>query len=87
MPWSSLAGSFTATSYRRSTFTETEIERTAGAALARSTAAAQRLGYLLEDAGRPVPASLAGLRPLRAVRLRPKHKTKGPYSIRWRVYG
>lgn len=69
------------------TFTETEIERTAAAALARSTAAAQRLGYLLEDAGRPVPASLGGLRPLRAVRLRPKHNTKGPYSTRWRVYG
>ena len=69
------------------TFTETEIERTAAAALARSTAAAQRLGYLLEDAGRSVPASLGGLRPLRAVRLRPKHNTKGPYSTRWRVYG
>jgi predicted transcriptional regulator of viral defense system len=69
------------------TFTETEIERTAAAALARSTAAAQRLGYLLEDAGRLVPASLGGLRPLRAVRLRPKHNTKGPYSTRWRVYG
>jgi predicted transcriptional regulator of viral defense system len=69
------------------TFTETEIERTAATILARSTAAAQRLGYLLEDAGRPVPTSLGGLRPLRAVRLRPKHKTKGPYSTRWRVYG
>ena len=68
-------------------FTETEIERTAASVLARSTAAAQRLGYLLEDADRPLPASLAGLRPLRAVRLRPKHKTKGPYSTRWRVYG
>ncbi len=69
------------------TFTEDELERTAASALARSTAAAQRLGYLLEDAGRPVTASLAGLRPVRAVRLRPGHKTKGPYSTRWRVYG
>jgi len=68
-------------------FTESELERTAASALARSTAAAQRLGYLLEDAGRPVTTSLAGLLPVRAVRLRPGHKTKGPYSTRWRVYG
>ncbi len=69
------------------TFSEEEIERTAAAASARSTAAAQRLGYLLEDAGRPVTGSLASLRPVRAVRLRPGHKTGGLYSTRWRVYG
>ena len=68
-------------------FSEEEIERTAAAASARSTAAAQRLGYLLEDAGRPATGSLASLRPVRAVRLRPGPKTKGPYSTRWRVYG
>lgn len=68
-------------------FSEDEIERTASAALARSTAAAQRLGYLLEDAGRSVKGSLASLRPIRAVRLRPANKTRGPYSTRWRVYG
>jgi predicted transcriptional regulator of viral defense system len=68
-------------------FSEEEIERTAAAASARSTAAAQRLGYLLEDAGRPVTGSLTSLRPVSAVRLRPGQKTKGPYSTRWRVYG
>jgi predicted transcriptional regulator of viral defense system len=68
-------------------FSEEEIERTAAAASARSTAAAQRLGYLLEDAGRPMTGSLTSLRPVSAVRLRPGQKTKGPYSTRWRVYG
>ena|SRR5487761_14097 len=68
-------------------FADDEIERTAVAALARSIAAAQRLGYLLEDANHSVPDSLASLRPIRAVRLRPGQKTKGPYSTRWRVYG
>lgn len=68
-------------------FSEEEIERTARGALSRSTAAAQRLGYLLEDAGRPITSSLASLRPARAVRLRPGQKTNGPYSTRWRVYG
>ena len=68
-------------------FSEEEIERIAVAASGRSTAAAQRLGYLLEDAGRKVPGSLASLRPVRAVRLRPGHKSTGPYSTRWRVYG
>ncbi len=68
-------------------FSEEEIERTAAAASARSPAAAQRLGYLLEDASRPVTGSLTSLRPVRAVRLRPGQKTKGPYSTRWRVYG
>jgi predicted transcriptional regulator of viral defense system len=68
-------------------FTIDEIERTASAAMARSTAAAQRLGYLLEDAGRPVADSLTSLRPVRAVRLRPGQRTAGPYSTRWRVYG
>ena len=68
-------------------FSEDEIERTASAALTRSTAAAQRLGYLLEDAGREVKGSLASLRAIRAVRLRPANKSRGPYSTRWRVYG
>lgn len=68
-------------------FTADELEKAAASALARSTAAAQRLGYLLEDAGHPAPGSLASLRPVRAVRLRSGQKTKGPYSTRWRVYG
>jgi predicted transcriptional regulator of viral defense system len=66
---------------------EDEVARTTTGVLGRTTAAAQRLGYLLEEAGRPVPASLAGLRPVRAVRLRPQTHPRGPYSSRWRVYG
>ncbi len=68
-------------------FADDELERTAVGALARSTAAGQRLGYLLEEAGRRPPKLLAELRPLRAVRLRPKDTRRGPYSTRWRVYG
>jgi predicted transcriptional regulator of viral defense system len=64
-----------------------ELKRAATLAKGRSTAAAQRLGYLLEDAGRETPASLVDLRPSRAIRLRPLLKRKGPYSTRWRVYG
>ncbi len=68
-------------------FTEDELQRTASGALARTTAAAQRLGYLLEEARRPLPSALASLRPVRAVRLRPQNRSRGPYSTRWRVYG
>jgi predicted transcriptional regulator of viral defense system len=67
--------------------TEAEVARAASGALDRTTAAAQRLGYLLEEAGRPLPAFLAELRPVRAVRLRPQKHARGPYSSRWRVYG
>ena len=68
-------------------FADDELERTAVGALARSTAAGQRLGYLLEEAGRPPPKLLADLRPLRSVNLRPGDARCGPYSTRWRVYG
>lgn len=68
-------------------FTDAEVARTASGVLDRTTAAAQRLGYLLEQAARPVPTSLAKLRPVRAVRLRPQKHARGPYSSRWRVYG
>ncbi len=64
-----------------------ELERTADRAVARSTAAGQRLGYLVEDTGRDLPGALASLRPVRAVRLRPGKPSRGPYSTRWRVYG
>ncbi len=67
-------------------FSEDELERTARGALARSTAAAQRLGYLIEDAGAPVPPSLVKLQPKSAVELRP-HQRHGTFSTRWRVYG
>jgi predicted transcriptional regulator of viral defense system len=68
-------------------FSDDEAERTAAGALARSTAAAQRLGYLLEEAKRTLPSKLADLRPVRAVYLRPQKRARGPYSTRWRVYG
>jgi len=68
-------------------FTAEELQRTATGAMARSTAAAQRLGYLLEDAGGPLPQALSEVLPVRAVRLQPGRKGKGPYSTRWRVYG
>lgn len=68
-------------------FTDVEVARTTDGVLSRTTAAAQRLGYLLEEAGRPLPPSLAELRPVRAVRLRPQKRARGPYSTRWRVYG
>jgi len=68
-------------------FADDELERTAVGALARSTAAGQRLGYLLEEAGRQAPKVLVELRPVRSVRLRPGDTRRGPYSTRWRVYG
>ncbi|MGA3058703.1 MAG: type IV toxin-antitoxin system AbiEi family antitoxin [Candidatus Limnocylindrales bacterium] len=68
-------------------FSDDEIARTAAGAMARTTAAAQRLGYLLEEAGKALPPALANLRPVRAVRLRPQRSGRGPYSTRWRVYG
>lgn len=64
-----------------------EVERTGAGTLTRTTAAAQRLGYLLEEAGKALPSGLANLRPVRAVRLRPHNRSRGPYSTRWRVYG
>lgn len=68
-------------------FSEVELTRTADRARARSTAAAQRLGYLMEETGRELPPVLRSLRPVRAVRLRPGQASSAPYSSRWRVYG
>lgn len=67
-------------------FGDDDLTETAEGALDRSTAAAQRLGYLLNEAGREAPAALAALRPTFAVNLRPGRQ-RGPYSTRWRVYG
>jgi hypothetical protein len=67
-------------------FDDDELAKTAERALDRSTAAAQRLGYFLDEAGRESPPALAALRPTFAVNLRPGHR-RGPYSTRWRVYG
>ncbi len=63
-----------------------DLARVADGALGRSTAAAQRLGFLLDDAQRPAPAKLARLRPRSTVRLDPR-VTSGTFSTRWRVYG
>jgi len=65
---------------------EGEIERLATAALARSRAAAQRLGYLLDDAGVAIPAGLVTLAPTSVAYLRPGRRT-GSFSTRWRVHG
>lgn len=70
-----------------SAFSKEELEQVSSRALARSTAAGQRLGYLLEEAGREPPKTLARLKPLRSIRLRPAQRRRGPYSTRWRVYG
>ena len=58
----------------------------AAAALARSRAAAQRLGYLLDDAGVSIPAALTTLVPTSVADLRPGHRS-GAFSTRWRVHG
>ncbi|MES2211098.1 MAG: type IV toxin-antitoxin system AbiEi family antitoxin [Chloroflexota bacterium] len=69
------------------TLSEDELERTTTQTIGRTTAAAQRLGYLVEDAGRQLPNALASVHPVRSVRLRPGSTARGPYSSRWRVYG
>ena len=63
-----------------------EVELLAVAALARSRAAAQRLGYLLDDAGVSIPAVLTTLAPTSVADLRPGHRS-GAFSTRWRVHG
>jgi predicted transcriptional regulator of viral defense system len=67
-------------------FTDAEIAAAARRALRRSHAAAQRLGYLLEDADRQTPELLTAFVPRNAVDLRPGHRG-GFFSTRWRVYG
>ncbi len=69
------------------TFSKEQLEQLSSTALARSTAAGQRLGYLLEEARQPIPNLLARLNPVRSVHLRPAQRRRGPYSTRWRVYG
>jgi len=67
-------------------FEPESVRALAEAALARSRAAAQRLGYLLEDAGHEIPEPLAGFVPRSTVELRPGHRS-GIFSTRWRVHG
>ena len=68
-------------------FSDEELERTASSILHKTTAAAQRLGYLIEEAGCEMPDPLDEIQPVRAVKLRPHKRTRGRYSTRWRVYG
>jgi predicted transcriptional regulator of viral defense system len=63
---------------------EDEVEAVAGAAIERSTAAAQRLGYLLAESRLPIPADLDALRPQSVVDLEPGRRGGG-FSTRWRV--
>ncbi|MDQ3127895.1 MAG: hypothetical protein M3Q66_05475 [Chloroflexota bacterium] len=67
-------------------FTDVEIADAAERAVRRSHAAAQRLGYLLEDARRSTPHRLATFKPKSVVELRPGRRS-GLFSTRWRVYG
>ena len=67
-------------------FEREEVRTLAEAALARSRAAAQRLGFLLEDAGHEIPEPLARFAPRSTVELRPGHRS-GIFSTRWRVHG
>lgn len=61
-----------------------EVASVAEAAIKRSTAAAQRLGYLLSEARLPIPADLAELKPQSVVDLTPGRRS-GAFSTRWRV--
>lgn len=63
---------------------ENEVQAMGDRAIERSTAAAQRLGYLLEDAQLPIPAVLNALRPQSVVDLTPGRR-HGSFSTRWRV--
>jgi predicted transcriptional regulator of viral defense system len=65
---------------------ESDLEATAAGAAQRTMAAAQRLGFLLDEARRTVPPPLDRLRPISTVELRPGVRT-GSFSTRWRVYG
>ena len=65
---------------------EDEVADIARRAIGRSIAAAQRLGYLLEGSGLPIPELLRALRPGSAVELSPGRKV-GAFSSRWRIYG
>jgi len=67
-------------------FDSAELERLAAAALQTSQASAQRLGYLIEDAGAQTPSALDDLRPSSVVSLNPGGSW-GVFSTRWRVRG
>jgi predicted transcriptional regulator of viral defense system len=61
------------------------LDQTAKGALARSSAAGQRLGFLLDEMGREPPTDLRTLKPRSTVQLDPSRRGK-VFSIRWRPY-
>jgi hypothetical protein len=63
----------------------TDIQAAAERSLARSRAAAARLGYWLEGTGLAIPQALESFVPNATTELVPGRR--GPYSTRWRVYG
>ena len=63
-----------------------EIERLASVAVARSSAGAQRLGFLLEDAGSDIPPALASFEPTSVASLVPGRRGS-VFSTRWRLRG
>lgn len=66
-------------------FDQAEVNAVVKGAIGRSRASAQRLGFLLEDAGVPMPPGLAAIAPSAVVELRPGQRS-GLFSSRWRVY-
>jgi hypothetical protein len=62
-----------------------ELDRLARGALSRSSAAAQRLGFLLSEAGQSLPAELQELRPRSTAELDPSRHGRH-FSTRWRLY-
>jgi len=62
-----------------------DVDSAAEQTMARSKAAAARLGYLLDDARLPIPQTLESFSPAARTELTPGRR--GPYSTRWRVYG
>jgi len=61
------------------------VERSAELALRRSKAAGQRLGYLLESMGAPIPNKLSKLERAIGVQLDPRHRGTA-FSSRWSLW-
>ncbi len=61
-----------------------EVEEAGTRALGASSAAAQRLGFLLDEGGVPVPSALLQLHPTFTVSLLPQSR-RGTFSARWRI--
>lgn len=61
------------------------LDQTAQGARARSSAAGQRLGFLLDEMGRELPTDLRTFRPRSTVQLDPSRRGT-VFSTRWRLY-